>query len=88
MITAAKDRMRKTRERRKRGVMVAQVEISRGLRSTSWQSAPMACGGRSGIRLAEYGVVPRPPMETREVLLNADRVSVVFERLPDGKIRV
>ena len=28
-----------------------------------------------------------PPMETREVLLKADKVSVVFERLADGKIR-
>ena len=27
-------------------------------------------------------------METREVLLKADKVSVVFERLADGKIRV
>jgi len=27
-------------------------------------------------------------MESRDVLLKADRVSVVFERLPDGKIRV
>ena len=26
-------------------------------------------------------------METREVLLKADKVSVVFERLADGKIR-
>jgi len=29
-----------------------------------------------------------PSNKTREVLLKADRVSVVFERLPDGKIRV
>ena len=27
-------------------------------------------------------------METREVLLKADKVSVVFERLAEGKIRV
>jgi hypothetical protein len=27
-------------------------------------------------------------METREVLLKADKVSVVFERIADGKIRV
>jgi len=27
-------------------------------------------------------------METRDVLLKADKVAVVFERLPDGKIRV
>ena len=27
-------------------------------------------------------------METRDVLLKADKVSVVFERLADGKIRV
>ena len=27
-------------------------------------------------------------METREILLEADKVSVVFERLADGKIRV
>ena len=27
-------------------------------------------------------------METREILLKADRVSVVFERTADGKIRV
>ena len=27
-------------------------------------------------------------METRDVLLKADRASVVFERLADGKIRV
>jgi len=27
-------------------------------------------------------------METRDVLLTADKVSVVFERLADGKIRV
>jgi hypothetical protein len=27
-------------------------------------------------------------METREILLKADKVSVVFERLPVGKIRV
>jgi hypothetical protein len=30
----------------------------------------------------------RPPMETREVLLKADQVAVVFERLAGGKIRV
>jgi hypothetical protein len=29
-----------------------------------------------------------PPMETREGLLKADKVSVVFERIADGKIRV
>src|SRR4029077_16322121 len=28
------------------------------------------------------------PMETRDVLLKADKVSVVFERIADGKIRV
>jgi hypothetical protein len=27
-------------------------------------------------------------METREILLKADKVSVVFERIADGKIRV
>ena len=27
-------------------------------------------------------------METRDILLKADKVSVVFERLADGKIRV
>jgi hypothetical protein len=27
-------------------------------------------------------------METRDVLLKADKVSVVFERIADGKIRV
>jgi hypothetical protein len=27
-------------------------------------------------------------METREILLKADKVSVVFERISDGKIRV
>jgi hypothetical protein len=27
-------------------------------------------------------------METREILIKADRVSVVFERIADGKIRV
>jgi hypothetical protein len=27
-------------------------------------------------------------METREILLKADKVNVVFERLADGKIRV
>ena len=27
-------------------------------------------------------------METREILLKADKVSVVFERIVDGKIRV
>jgi hypothetical protein len=29
-----------------------------------------------------------PPMETREGLSKADKVSVVFERIADGKIRV
>ena len=27
-------------------------------------------------------------METREILLKADKVSVVFERIADGKIRI
>jgi len=33
-------------------------------------------------------LTPRTTMETRDVLLKADRASVVFERLADGKIRV
>jgi hypothetical protein len=47
----------------------------------------MALGARAA-ECAGPGRMACTAMETREILLKADKVSVVFERLADGKIRV
>jgi hypothetical protein len=62
------------------GFDVASIDKRIDLSWVNPGPSPPACGIFSGAAQA--------PMETRDVLLKADKVSVVFERIADGKIRV
>src|SRR5262249_59884492 len=66
------------------------LDLVRGRLSRRVASQPLLAGLQKFLRPSVIEVRFRyqgPPMETREILLKADRIVVALERLEDGKTR-